>query len=121
METRIENLSGCVNALQAVACESVEELFADQHHAFAIFFVCGIIMRLQRAIESIENGNQIHDQPLDTAAAFFMAVALNPLPEIFKIGFPAEQCLRQVLFFRANRGTLPGPRGLPTLFPCCWS
>jgi hypothetical protein len=65
-------------------------------------------MPLQRAIESIENGNHIHDQPLDTAAALFMAIALDAFPEIFKIGLPANQRLQQVLFFRAELANLHG-------------
>src|ERR1700732_4799461 len=69
VETRIENLSGGVNALQAVAREGVKKLFANQHHAPTIFFVSWIVMRLKGAVESIEHRNQIHHQPLDAAAA----------------------------------------------------
>src|SRR6266699_5438835 len=92
VNVRIENLSRGINALHAVTREGIPELLADQHHALAIFFVAGIVVRLEGPVESIEDGNQIRDQAFDAAARLIMAVALDPLPIVFEVGLAAEQC-----------------------------
>ena len=77
VDVRIEHLPGGIYALHAVASKSVPKLLADQHHALAIFFVGNCVMRLERPIESIEDGDQIRDQALDAAARFIVAVTLD--------------------------------------------
>ena len=79
VKVRIENFPGGIDALHAVPREGIPELLADQHHALAIFFVGGIVVRLERPVESIEDGNQIRDQAFDAATRLIMAVTLDPL------------------------------------------
>ena len=93
-----------------MAREGIPKLFADQHHALAIFFVGGIVVRLERPIESIEDGNQIRDQAFDAATRLIMAVTLDPLTIVFEIGLAADQCLKEIFFFRAEPGDLHGER-----------
>jgi len=80
----------------------------DEHQALAIFFVGWIVVRLERSIESIEYGNQIRDQALDPAPPLFVAVALNPLPVIFKVRLPADERLKEIFLFCAELGDLYG-------------
>jgi hypothetical protein len=108
MHVRIEDLTGGIDAFHAVACKRVPELFADQRDALAIFFVSRIVVRLERSIESIEDGNQIRDQSLDAAPPFFVAVALDPLPVIFKVSLPADERLKEIFFFRPELRDLRG-------------
>src|ERR1700676_1781608 len=96
VEMRIENLSRRVETFEPMAREGVKELLSNQQHTFAIFFVAGVVMRLQGTIESVENRNQIHHQSFETSAPFFMAIALDAFLVIFKIGLPANQRLKQV-------------------------
>ena len=110
VNVRIENLSGGINALHAVTREGVPELFPDQQHALAIFFVGGIVVRLERPVESIEDGNQIRDQAFDAAARLIMAVTLDPLAIVFEVSLAADQCLKEIFFFRAEPGDLHGER-----------
>src|SRR5882672_5796494 len=106
VNVRIENLPGGINALHAVAREGIPKLFADQHHALPIFLVGGIVVRLERPIESIEDGNHIRDQTFDAAARLIMAVALDPLPIVFEVGLAADQRLKEIFFFRAELADL---------------
>ena len=50
---------------------------------------------IKRAIERVQHGNEIGDQPLDAAAPFFGTVALGPLSEILEIGLAADHRLQQ--------------------------
>ena len=93
---RVEHFPCGLDALHAMLGDPVPELLADHRDALAIFFVCRIVMRLQRAIEGIQHRNQIEDQPLDAATAFFLAIALGPLSEILEIGLPADHGLHQL-------------------------
>jgi len=106
----IEYFAGGVDPLHAVARESIPELSADQHHTFAIFVVGGIFVSLERAIESIEDRNQIQDQALDSATPFFMTVALNPLPVIFEVGLTANKSLKELFLFLAELRNLQDER-----------
>jgi hypothetical protein len=108
VKVRIENLPGGLNALHTMTREGIPELLADQHHALAIFFVRGIVVRLESPVESIENGNQIRDQAFDAAARLIMAVTLDPLAIVFEVSLAADQCLKEIFFFRAEPGDLHG-------------
>src|SRR5882762_9633606 len=110
----IENLARGIDTLHAVTRQGVPELLADQRDALAIFFIGRIVVRLERAIESIEDGNQVRDQALDAAPPLFVAVALDPLPVIFKVCLPADERLKEIFFFRAELGDLNGEGRLLT-------
>src|SRR5260221_3297347 len=61
VEVRIELLAGGVYAFHTVTRECVPELFANQRYTLTVFFVSRIVVCLQRSIESVEDGYQIHD------------------------------------------------------------
>ncbi len=96
MLVRVKYFPRRFDALHAVLGNRIPKLFADQRDALAIFLVRRILVSLQRAIECIEHGNKIKDQPFDTAAPFLESIALRPLPEIFEIGLAADHGLQQL-------------------------
>jgi hypothetical protein len=108
VHVRIECFAGGIDALNAVARKSIPELFADESHALAILLVSRIVVRLERSIKSIEDGNQISDQALDAAAPLLVTVALDALPVIFEVGLPADKRLLEIFFFGAKRRDLRG-------------
>ena len=110
VEVRIEYFARGLDALDTVARQGIPELLADQHHTFAIFLVGGIVVPLERPIESIEDWYQVQDQSLDAASPFFMTVALDPLPVIFEVGLPADKSLMETFFFLAELRDLRGER-----------
>ena len=110
VHVRIEHLSGGIHALHSVARQRVPQLLADQGDALAIFLVGRVIVTVERAIKRIEHGNQVHDQALDAAPAFFAAVAFGPLPKILKIGLAADQRLQEIFLFRAEFLNFRGER-----------
>ena len=95
MLVRVEYFSRRIDALYAVLRNRIPELLADQGDSLAIFLVSRIVVRLKRAIERIQHGDEIGDQPLDAAAAFFGTIALGPLSEILEIGLAADHRLQQ--------------------------
>ena len=108
MHVRIENFPGGFHALDAVSRQRVPQLLADQDDALAIFLIGRIVVALERPVEPIEHRNQIRDQALDAAPAFFVTVAFGALPEILKIGLPADQRLQQLFLLRPKFRDLRG-------------
>ena len=95
MLVRIEHFPRRFDALHAVPRDRIPKLLADQRDSLAIFLVGRIVVRLQRAIERVQHGNQVGDQAFDAAAAFFVTIALGPLPEILEIRLAADHRLHQ--------------------------
>ena len=97
MQVRVEHFPRRLDALDAVLRNGIPELLADQRDPLAIFLVRRIVVRLQRAIERIQHRNQIDDQPLDAAPAFFLSIALGSLSEILEIRLAADHRLPSTL------------------------
>jgi len=112
VDVRIEHLSSSIDARNSVACQRVPELLPNQRHSLAIFLVGRILVRMERAIKRIENGDQFRDQALNSPATLFMLVALDPLPIIFEVRLSADKQLLQIILLGAELGDLCGERGI---------
>jgi hypothetical protein len=100
----IEDFPGSLDSLQPVPCQCIPQLFANQSDAPAILLVRGVLMRLDAAVERVEDGDQVQQKPLDTPPALFVPVPLDSFAVIFEIGLPADECLQKVFLFRAQPG-----------------
>ena len=95
VNVRIEMFAFRFDSRQSVLREHVPQLFLNQLKTFEMFVgFARVAVRLQRAIEAIQNGKQILEEARDAAAAFLVTVALDALAIIFKVRLAQHQRLQ---------------------------
>jgi len=109
MQVRIELLALGFDALQPELGKSGPEAAIDKVEAFAEFFVTGVAMGFEGALEIVENGQDGLNGVADGAMMFGGTVALDTFAVVFEIGLEADERIEQVVAFRAERIEI-GPR-----------
>jgi len=118
---RVERFAFGFDACEAELGERRPEAAVDEIEALAEFFVAGVAMGFQRALEIIEHGQDGLDSGADGTVMFRGAVALDAFTVVFEIGLEADEGIQQVVALGAERiefrardgGRRRGGSGLP--------
>ena len=111
MNMRIEILALGFDSLEALLREGIPKLAVDELETLAIFGVGWLVVRGERALEGIENGQKLFYQRLDTAVTVLLALFFDALAVILEVRLPANQRVGQLLLFGLEFLQLLGERG----------
>src|SRR4029079_13558215 len=111
VEVRVEARARLLHHAQAVTAQHVEELLVDEGHAFVE--VVSLLGVLERAVEVVEDRQEVLDHAGHGVFEVVLLLALRALAEVRDVGQRAEVAvleLAEVLLHRGGRGLRLGGR-----------
>jgi hypothetical protein len=91
---------------EALAGERLHELAVDEPHAFLELRLFVLCRRLERALEVVEHGQELLDEPLVGTRDQTLLVARNPLAVVLEVGRDALEIVQILVALAFDVGEL---------------